>query len=262
MTTIFTYARQSALLLSVSLSIAIFHGRIIEKLRSELQRNSVTRSFIAPIEIRIGSFFIDLLPVAKSTYNKRDRETPLTRCTNMDDHLHCAAKLNNTALLALVAGERQRALDLFRNAFKVLNCEEDKVNPVVLTDSDALPALLDNTFLPFVPVAVPCSFIPYENGSASFTYSKAFMFNPCLELNHEYVGSFQAVILFNLALIYQHASLCTSDEYEDMALTLYNEVIELLDGDNLDDLDYVYVATLNNKAQIHVARTDAGCWRK
>jgi hypothetical protein len=177
--------------------------------------------------------------------------------TNMDRDLHCAAKLNNAAIWALTAGQRQKALDLFRKAFEVLTHQTDTMDPVVLVHANlTFPALFDKAFLPFVPVSAFSSFLPFVSGSDAFTYCKTFLFNPSLELDQEYVSSFQAVILFNTALIYHHESLCTYDEYEETALVLYNKAIERLDRDNLDDLDYVYIAAQNNKAQIHVARID------
>jgi tetratricopeptide (TPR) repeat protein len=184
-------------------------------------------------------------------------DTPRTHLTNMDQYLHGAAKLNNAAILALTAGKRQTAVDLFRKALEVLAYQENTLDAVLLVQAyTAFPALFDKTFLPFIPVSTHGSFIPFNSGGETFTYNKAFLFNPCLELDQEYVGSFQAVIMFNMALIYHHVSLCTCDEYEEMALALYNEALELLDRDNLDDLDYVYIAAKNNKAQIHVARAD------
>jgi tetratricopeptide (TPR) repeat protein len=196
-------------------------------------------------------------PRHTTTNNKDIMDTsPKTNRKNMDHFLHCAAKLNNAAILALTAGKRQKALDLFRNALEMLADQDDTMDAVLLVhECTTFPALFD-TFLPFIPVSTPDSFIPFNSGSEAFTYSKAFFFNPSLELDQEYFGSFQAVMMFNMALIFHHVSLCTCDEYEEMALALYNKAIELLDRDNLDDLDYVYIAAQNNKAQIHVARTD------
>ena len=184
--------------------------------------------------------------------------TPLiAHRSNMDHCLQCAAKLNNAAISTLAAGKRQEALDLFRNALEALTVQEMAVamEPAVHGD-DFFPATVDKAFLPFIPFSTPYLSIPFNRGSEAFTYSKVFLFNPSLELDAEYICSLRAVIQFNMALIYQQVSLHSYDEYEEMALALYNEAIEFLEADNLDDLDYVFIAAQNNKAQIHLARKD------
>ena len=177
-----------------------------------------------------------------------------------DYYFQCAAKLNNVGIFALAAGKRRRAFELFKNAFNILTHDERVIDPAVDEELD-IPESVYSTALPFIPVSSPhldFSGVNLSGGQQhqAFTYSKAFLFNPRLELERDCVCSFRSVLLFNMALVYHSSAVNPHDEYEVTSMALYDKCLELVERDDLEDLACVFIAALNNKIQIHHRRSE------
>ena len=165
--------------------------------------------------------------------------------------------LNNNGIAMLGKNRRSEACQLFKTALGVLTDQKDLLAQatVAVVEDLHLPA----SELPFIPVSMPSLSWSYSADCASqsnFYYSKAFLFNPRLELDQSYECSLQAVIIFNIALVYHTTAVNPHDEFEATALALYDNCLELLDQDGLEDLSYIRIAALNNKIQIHHGRAD------
>ena len=160
----------------------------------------------------------------------------------------------------MLGGNRRReGCELLKKALGVLSDQNDLVVQAI-----HIPAELDNlcipdSELPFIPMSLPSLSWSYHNDSAmpsNFMYTKPFLFNPNLELDSSYKCSLEAVILFNIALVYHTAAVHSHDAFEATALALYENCLELLDQDDIEDLSYIRIAALNNKVQIHHGRAE------
>ena len=172
---------------------------------------------------------------------------------------NAAAKLNNTGIMKLMAGRPREACEFFKAAVDILTDDDQNlVAQPTLSEDLHFPESVYNTELPFIPMATPCLSSPSDKDckSQAYTYSKAFLFNPRLELDQSYICSFRAVILFNIALIYHTTAANPHDQYETTALSLYDTCLELFEIDSLEDLSYICIAALNNKIQIHHGHGD------
>lgn len=152
---------------------------------------------------------------------------------------------------------RSEACQFFKTALGVLTDQNEHVAEAIPTLREDLD--LPESELPFIPVSMPRLSWSYNancSSATNFHYSKAFLFNPRLELDQSHECSLQAVILFNVALVYHTTAVNPHDEFEATALALYDNCLELLNQDDLEDLSYIRIAALNNKIQIHHGRAD------
>jgi hypothetical protein len=171
-----------------------------------------------------------------------------------------AVKLNNSAVACLLLGERHEAFVLLKRAFATMSHAGENLYTIARSTKEGDSAVsCDFDFdsacsaMPFVPIAVELS----SNGSSqdTFTFQKYFLFNSSLMFEKECENSYRAVILFNLALLYQTAQ-DSLMKHEHTILTLLDSCLGLLRADGLEDF-YIAVAALNNKAQIFHKRRDA-----
>ena len=174
---------------------------------------------------------------------------------------------NNLAVAEMLAGERKAAFNTFKIALETLCEGVAYCTPTVTANA---PYREFNIFhqssasdmFPFLPVSGHSDIPLSPSDTPAFTFTKAFLFNPSLQLSEEHVDSYKAVILFNLALLYdsQEKNL-HDDRFEATALELYNSSLELsLDpARNVSlplDCSNLVIATLNNKTQIFFRRNE------
>lgn len=182
------------------------------------------------------------------------------------DYLECAVAGNNLAVAEMLVGEHRAALASYKTALDTLCEGVAYCTPTAATSAPNLNLLTRNlggTMAPFLPVSndsdVPLSPLDIP----AFTFTKAFIFNPSLRLSEDHVDIYKAVILFNLALLYDSQERNLHDErFEATALELYNSSLEL----SMDpvpnfaayslDCSNLVIATLNNKAQILFRRNE------
>ena len=173
------------------------------------------------------------------------------------DYLNCAASMNNMGVVSMLMGNRREAFDFFRSALESL-CERVAYCTPTYS-SNALShhfSSLHQTNLPFVPVSFDTSSLSPE--APAYTFTKAFIFNTYVVVLEEYLENYKAVILFNLALLYDKGEQGTArDEFEATALNFYNSSLEILQCPTSPlDCSNVVIALLNNKAQIFFRRNE------
>ena len=176
------------------------------------------------------------------------------------DYLQCAASGNNMGVASMLLGDRRAAFDLYKGALEAL-CEGIAYCTPTLPSN--VPSQPFNTpqgtshMPPFLPVCND-SDIPLSSPTEipAFTFTKAFMFNTSIQPSEEHVDSYKAVVLFNLALLYDSKEQNFCDRFEATALELYNSSLELSLAPCALDCSNVVIATLNNKAQIFFRRNE------
>jgi len=161
----------------------------------------------------------------------------------------------------MIFGDRKAAFNLCKGALEAL-CEG------IAYCTPTLPSHIPLSSLQMLQcdIADAWSIIPVSVGSdaplsragadiSAFTFTKAFVFNKSRKLSEEHLDSYQAVILFNLALLYDSKELSTCDRYQATALELYNHSLELSTAGNCALVcSNVMIAAMNNRAQIFFRR--------
>jgi len=174
------------------------------------------------------------------------------------DYLQAAASMNNMGVVSMSQrGGQRAALAYYKAALESL-CTKVQCSTPTLACT-AVPRTFGNcqgSNLPFVPVSLGATCLSAD--ASSFTFSKAFVFNTSVRLLEEYLESYQAVILFNVALLYDNRGDNAPTSYEAKALELYINTLDILLCPQAITLDCsnVVIAALNNKAQIFFRRSD------
>jgi hypothetical protein len=171
--------------------------------------------------------------------------------------MNSVIKLNNAGVLSLTNGNKRNAADLLSNAFNILSHDMEEVDVSNLDLVQVrLPELVFHSTMPFIPVSADSISSASGETNSAFTYTKFFFFNPRVTFCPRFLCSYRAVVLFNLALIYQTSSVNPNDEHDSTALELYDRCQELLERDGIEDLTYIRTVAMNNKIQIHHRRMD------
>lgn len=183
------------------------------------------------------------------------------------DYLECSVIGNNLAVAEMLAGKRRAALDTFKIALETLCEGVAYCTPTVTADApyrgfNIFQQTSASNMSPFLPVSSHGDIPLSPSDTPAFTFTKAFVFNPSVQISEDHVDSYKAVILFNLALLYDSQEKNMQDDrFEATALELYNCSLEL----SLDpaqsaslplDCSNLVIATLNNKTQIFFRRNE------
>ena len=178
------------------------------------------------------------------------------------DYLQFAASMNNMGAFSILTGDIRGAFDFYRGALEALSDGVAYCTRTLIGHSLAhvLRNALQNNTLPFVPLSASDCFVGGSSNLAvdapAFTFRKAFVFNTQVRLSQEHEDAYQAVILFNLALLYHRNECAHCETYETTALELYNSSLGLLRRSSHLDCSNLMIVILNNKAQIFFRRNE------